>query len=380
MSSTSCGIPAPRTLSGSPKETAKEAPTVVPRRIGAWKLTQNQLIPFPESYPLERSHVYIKGLEVQAVVTSISECLRQESIAAVYENNKVRLIPRESILMTEGFTHIDLHQALAHAETPEHVRLCIRLFLDEEQVVVEVQRRSGCCFLFHQAAKSILCAAKGMKPQRLPTFKIPECVKAKVNFSFEDSTEEAVQIASGLLKKDRYDAHLLGMESLVQLTKGATSTKAAHALFHGQVLDNILSLIQSWRMHHEDMDVCVVSDTEKDYFAMMHRYALTVLANCLNALEQASELEQLLGTQYRLVADELLSVLIDELKNAEQRPHDAWQACRCLKTLLRSSKDTKMRAVGLGAPKAATSALNEGACTHLHLEEECRKLQVELGR
>jgi hypothetical protein len=356
-----------------------EAPIVVPRRTGQWKLTQSQLIPLPESYPLERSHVCIEGSDVHAVATSIAECLRQESIAAVYDNNKVRLIPRDSIIMTTAFTHIALHQAMALAETPEHVCLCIRLFLDEEKIVVEVQRRSGCCFLFHQSAKSILRAAKGMKPQRLPTFKIPECVKAEADLSFEDSTEEAVQIASGLLKKDRYDAHLLGMESLVKLTK-ATSTKAAHALFQGQVLDTILSLIQSWRMHQEDKDDYVIPEMEKDYFALMHRNALTVLANCLNALEQAGELEQLIGTQDRLVADELLSVLIDELGGAEQRPHDACQACRCLKTLLRSSKDIKMRAVGLGAPKAATSALNEGVCTHLRLEEECRKLQVEIGR
>jgi hypothetical protein len=319
-------------------------------------------------------------LEAQDVVTSISECLRQESIAAVYDNNKVRLIPRESILTSQAFTHIALHQALALAETPEHVRLCIRLFLDEEQIVVEVQRRSGCCFLFHQAAKSILCAAKGKKPQRLPTFKIPECVKADADLSFEDSTEEAVQIASGLLKKDRYDAHLLGIESLVQVTKKATSTTAARALFRGEVLDTILSLIQSWQMHQKDKDDYVIPEMEKDYCVKMHRNALTVLANCLNALEQAGELEELLGTQDRLVADELLSVLIDDLESAEQRPHDAWQACRCLKTLLRSFKDTKMRAVGLGAPKAATIALNEGACTHLRLEEECRKLQVEIGR
>ena len=220
-----------------------------------------------------------------------------------------------------------------------------------------------------------------MEPQRLPSFKIPECVKAEAaDLSLEDCTEEAVQIASGLLKKDQYDAHILGMESLVQLTKASSTTKVARALFQGHVLDTILSLIQSWRMHQEDKDDNVIPEMEKDYFAMMHRNALTVLANCLSALEQASELHQVLSTQDRLIADELLSVLINELGSAEQRPHDAWQACRCLKTLLRSSKETKMRAVDLGAPIAVTSAYNEGALTHLHLEEECEKLQVEIGQ
>lgn len=221
-----------------------------------------------------------------------------------------------------------------------------------------------------------------MKPQRLPTFTIPECVlKAEAEVTQQDPTEEAIAIASGLLKKDRYDAHLLGMESLVQLTKAtSTSTKAALALFHGNVLDTILSLIQSWRMSQEQEDQQVIDEMEEDYLAMMHRNALTVLANCLNALEQTGELTQVIGCQERLVADELLSVLIDELGSAEQRPHDACQACKCLKTLLRSSKDTKIRALELGAPKAATSALNEGVCTHLHLEDEARTLQVEIYR
>lgn len=270
------------------------------------------------------------------------------------------------------------------AETSEHVKLCIRLFLDDEQVVVEVQRRSGCCFLFHQSAKAILRASKGMKQQRLPTFSIPDSViKAEAKQHSEqqqDLTEEAVEIASQLLKKERHDAHLLGLESLVQLTKAtSTSTKAALALVRGNVLDTILSLIQAWRLSQQD-DALSMDEMEKDYFAMMHRNALTVLANCLNALEQAGELTKVLGTHERLVADEILSVLIGELCSASDRPHDACQACKCLQTLLRSSEDTKMRALELGAPKAATSALNEGVCTHLILEEEARTLQVEIER
>jgi hypothetical protein len=311
-------------------------------------------------YPLERSHVYIDTSNVQDVATNIAECLRKESIAAVYDN----------------------HKAMVLAETPQHVKLCIRLFLDDERVVVEVQRRSGCCFLFHQTAKAILRASMGMKQQRLPTFTIPDCVlKAEAEQTEQDPTEEAVEIASGLLRKERLDAHLLGMESLVQLTKATgTSTKAALAIVQCNVLDTILSLIQSWRMSQEQVLDDAMDEMEKDYFAMMHRNALTVLANCLNALEQAGELTQVIDSQEHLVADQLLSVLIEELDNAEQRPHDACQACKCLKSLLRSSEDTKIRALELGAPEATASALNEGVCTHLRLEEEALRLQVEMDR
>lgn len=268
------------------------------------------------------------------------------------------------------------------AETPQHVKMCIRLFLDDEQIVVEVQRRSGCCFLFHQSAKAILRSAKGMKQQRLPSFTIPDCVKAQAEEQEQDPTEEAVEIACGLLKKDRYDAHLLGLESLVQLTKATSSCqKAALKVFESNVLDTILSLIQSWRMSQDVDDQQVAMDEmEKDYFAMMHRNALTVLANCLVALEQTGKLSQVIDSQERLVADQLLSVLIEELENAQERPHDACQACKCLKTLLRSCDDTKKRAMELGAPRAAASAFNEGVCTHLHLEQEAKTLSMEMDR
>lgn len=269
------------------------------------------------------------------------------------------------------------------AETPQHVKLCIRLFLDEDQIVVEVQRRSGCCFLFHQCAKAILRAAKGMQQQRLPTLSIPDCVlkaEAEEEEESQDPTEEAVTLAADLLKKDRYDAHLLGMESLVQLTKAtSTSTKAALALVDANVLDTILSLIQSWRMSQDDSQV-VADEMEQDYFCMMHRNALTVLANVLNALEQTGQLNQVLAAEQRLIADQLLAILIDEVQNADERPHDACQACKCLKTLLATSDETKMRALELGASKAATSAINQGVCTHLLLEQEARTLQVEMER
>lgn len=275
------------------------------------------------------------------------------------------------------------HKAMALAETSEHVRLCIRLFASKKQTIVEIQRRSGCCFLFHQSAKAILCAAKGLKVQRLPTFTIPDSVKAQAAFEDydDDDVKEGVEIATSLLKKDRYDSHLLGMESLVHLTKQtSTSTKAAHALFQGHVLDTILSLVQSWRLHKEDNATTAIPEMDKDYFVMMHRNALTVLANCLTSLENAGELEQVLTKQDELVADELLSVLIQELKNAEERPHDACQACKCLHSLLRISKKTKMRAVELGASKAVISAYNEGVCGHLMLEQEASSLQIEIDR
>jgi hypothetical protein len=271
------------------------------------------------------------------------------------------------------------------AETPEHVRFCIRLFLgSSDQTIVEVQRRSGCCFLFHQSSKAILRAAQGLKPAPPMKLQVPDCVKqleqgdAKIDAIMEDDLE----IASSLLKKDRYDAHLLGMESLVQLTNMTTSNcsvSAARAiLMTPSVLDIILSLIQSWQMYQgaDESAASLDNEMDQDYLAMMHRNALTVLANCLTALDTATDdLNSVVTESERILTDSLLTTLIQELASAEQRPHDACLAAKCLKTLCKTSAATKSRIEDLGAKEALRMAMNEGVCSHCMLEHESKQLE-----
>jgi len=89
-SPSSFGVPAPRPLSAVAPKTAPLISTLSKYTNGPWKLEKKQLLPLPEVYPLERSHVYIDTPNVQDVATNIAECLRKESIAAVYDNQKVR--------------------------------------------------------------------------------------------------------------------------------------------------------------------------------------------------------------------------------------------------------------------------------------------------
>lgn len=87
-SPSSFGVPAPRALS-EPKAPPPVISTLEQNKNGPWKI--ENLLPLPEVYPLERTHVYIDALDVQNVAEKIAECLRKESIAAVFDNNKVRL-------------------------------------------------------------------------------------------------------------------------------------------------------------------------------------------------------------------------------------------------------------------------------------------------
>lgn len=91
-------VPTPRPIKVSPKAVVvapivKSDPTTAP-----WKLSKSQLQPLPDGYPLERTHAYVESAaQVQNVAMNISECLRKESIAAVYDNNEVRLELAETL-------------------------------------------------------------------------------------------------------------------------------------------------------------------------------------------------------------------------------------------------------------------------------------------
>jgi hypothetical protein len=268
------------------------------------------------------------------------------------------------------------------AETKEHVQFTIRLWSDKEQVVVEIQRGSGCSFLFCQASKAILRAAKGScAPKPVRCFKIPDCVPQQSLSECQKLIEDDLEIACQLLKNDRFDTHLLGMESLVHLTNATKcGSFAAQCIISGDFLSTLLCLVESFRMHERSTrDETTLSVMEEEHFSMMHRHALTVLANCLASLEESGELEQVLAQRKELLSESLLELLVHEVSQSNTRPHDACQAVRCMQCLVRASSQLKALACQLGAPKALDSAHREGASRHCTLEQESRKLQMDIS-
>jgi len=284
-----------------------------------WKVETLKALPI--AYLVERTNVYVPDATPQEVASRVADCLRQESIAATYNNS----------------------EALVEAETKEHVQFAVRLWSDKDQVLVEIQRTAGCCFLFHQSAKAVLRAAKGLRKQQPQiSFTIPDCVPQETEEESKQCTQEGLEIALDLLKKDRLDAHMLAIESLVYLTKATKNRSfAAHCILCGEFRSTILCLVESFRMHKSTS--VALSQMEEEHLTIMHRNALTVLANCLVALEHSGELLHVLGQQEEFRSNTLLATLVDEVGSAEQRPHDACQAARCLQSLFRASDDTKQQ-------------------------------------
>jgi hypothetical protein len=379
-------MPAPLRTT-SVKATAKAS--TQPAQV--WNL--NELHPLPVAYPLERSNVYVANCSPQEVAYRICETLRTESIAATFSHeDKVRLtqIMRSSTTgvfttrvsslakqkhPTDALFFYSL-QNLLIADTKDCVQFAVRLFADQDKVVVEIQRKTGCSFLFHQVVKAVLRSAKGMtsaEPHSNRRFTIPSCVPKETQEEKQKCMEEGLGIAFNLLKNDRLDAHMLAMESLSQLTR-ATECKAfaANKVLCGDFMERLISLVES------GLSLTPLSELEQQHFTMMHRHALTVLANSLSAIDESGELLSVLSIRSELTSKSLLAALVSDLEAANERPHDACQAARCIQALVRSAQ-VKAELIDLDAMSVIFSACTAGAGLNAMLEQESKKLRLHFA-
>ena len=305
---------------------------------------------------------------------------------------------------------------------------------EKSGIVVELQRRKGDSIAFHRYSRYILDAAVGdfdaddhnpdidfvysKKVQRLLNIEL-----GKSKATEHENAVIAIEIAHGLLMKDRMDARQLGLESLCLLTDPkktglATALIASHVVLLGTargiegletgegkdeiVLDEapfqgirsaILSLIQFHRIGDDDFD----EEDDEESMSALHNLALAVLANALDVVENQDRYDEnpeetdkkpsglrtassakIAGTFLQESSDisknELLSTLISELGKASEKPHNACLSAKSVGSLCRASMKAKKRAKELGAKDVVRTALEVGVRTHLKLETECNKV------
>ena len=220
----------------------------------------------------------------------------------------------------------------------------MKLFEDEHQLVVEVQRRTGCSYVFHQCSKAVLRAAKGHESRRdVPQFTIPDSIRKTAQSDKVNVDEEALEHSFDLLAKERVDAQLLGMQSLIKLSERVP-------------LGNRVTIIIN-RVNERPAD-------DDEFGVMLRRDALTVLANSLAECQP-----------FELLSDDLLRVLIADLTDSDL--HTAHQAARCL-TAICQCRPLKALLTKMGASPATVMAKEEGSSRHKLLEREAQLLQLEL--
>ena len=387
--------------------------------------------PVPAFYPLERSSRFIVD-KLETVAARISEANRVLSIHAVYDDEN----------------------ATADLSTTENVEMYLSLWKTsngEEGIVVEIQRRKGDSIAYHRYARCILDVAAGeldikehvksngddidlvytKKVNRLINLEVPNDAVSERNNAIV-----ALEIAHGLLMKDRMDARLLGLESLCLLTdprktgnKTALITSRVVLLGTAQIDEEdlidggdetpfqeiqktILSLVQFRRIGEDsDFDDEKEESSEEEHITILHNLALAVLANALDVISNEDMLAE--GDSYspsapeevtrgnrrridtsesiseRFLEDslecgagsenkEIMKTLINELGKANMKPHNACLSAKCLRSLCRASDKARNRAKELGAKTVVQTALDVGTRTHLKLERECSKVMTEL--
>lgn len=312
----------------------------------------------PADYTLVRTNVYVKNSSVQSVVDRITKELRASSFSI-----DVKGIDNENSLLVE---------------TPNGTKLVISLFGQNEMIVVEVRRHSGCSFQFRDAAKSILRASKGLK-QQVPIssrkFSIPLALPKRSIEAQRECIRDDFEISYKMLLSEKVDAHLLALENMGKMTSGTNhGTQDAAAklvLSNRDCLKRILSLVD---IYNKDRSMLGM---ESCYNSILCRKILQVLANSCEAINKCDLADILSTTNHDLKSRSFLSLLLTSLHEASSRPHDAFQAARCMRCLL-VSKEVESLLVEMSVFDAISSAHNVGLTFHQDLERESNQLMGKL--
>lgn len=294
-----------------------------PEMLGLWNPTT--LKPVPAFYPLEKSSRLVEDEHPHQIIARLTECLRTLSIQADYNNES----------------------ANAHLLTAENVEMHLSLWKTQphcfpQGIVVELQRRKGDSMAFHRYSRSILDAAVGdwdpvqlrrnvCEDTHIYSKKVQRLLQMELqnrNLHEHENAVIAIEIAHGLLMKDRMDARQLGLESLCLLTDPRktgmiTAVLTSHVVLLGstsgvmipgvsdQQAENlmmdegpfqdirtaILSLVQFSRLSEDDEDedgfdvADVGASTDKEHMVLLHNLALAVLANALDVIEHPERYE-----------------------------------------------------------------------------------------
>lgn len=341
-----------------------------------WKVKTNDLE--MASFPLERTHREIPGVEAEVVCARISEALRRLSIEADFNDKEAR----------------------AKCRTGDYACFHIRLFAGSEEgqpVVVECQRRSGPGMSFMQSCRAILGAAEGkevtaevMKKKMPPFIKCPvanmKCLQGVVPAKADREAEVAVALnkAVELLRKDQHDSSVLAMEHLCCLTDPLktcpeTAMKASKIIIVSgdedkyNIREEMTTLLERDGIS-PDFDH---SDAGHNHFDRLRHEALLVFSNSLALIAKDGSLER--AIQEEEWFDEfLIPTLMDHVRSAKTSPNNASVATCCLNSLMSCSTVARGLVREYDGMQVIGQAHEHGAQYHELLAEETRRCMKAL--
>lgn len=322
-----------------------------------WRVPNSALECVPEYFVLERTSRFVGGTCASVVSARISDCLRSRSIMAEFDNKRAK----------------------AKCTNQDFVQFRIRLYAGrgdfKHGVIVEVQRRNGSGISFMQDCRAVLDAAEeyysGADPGLFEAYQVSEleCVKGDRKARQKDF-EHALTLAFSLLQSGREDCHLLAIDSLSALTDLSKTDKddaivAAKSIISedNRIAFETMSSFLNERRTDEEIE------GGPNISCKARNLVLLVLSNIFHLAESDARLQDSITSRSWFV-DQLVPIIVEDLKNANGSPHDAHLAAKSLSTLSVFSAEAKRKAREIGALMALSGASEFGHGNHKALAKE----------
>ena len=309
----------------------KDAAAIIPH--GTW--ATDKLCRLGMYHPVEPAHATFPKAQLALVLDQLTDCFRALSCHVLYEDNLLS----------------------AACLSPEQVEFQVTLFetaqpaAHEETILMELQRRAGDSFVFHQDyVRPIMAVIQGnapvagilterKRPDRRAGESMDHLSQQIVGFAalplHEDDVTVALELATNLVTADRLDARRLGMESLATMldtskTGWSTACQVARALIL-PTNDNAQRLAQTLLRYLLERPA-VPTEASKHPFDEDHLAfeALNVWSHAwqVGADDLDTPLEHFCDVA--CPADALCQALMDRVVAVHARPHAATLALQAL--------------------------------------------------
>lgn len=319
--------------------------------VRKWHVEHATLESRPTDFPPLRTTRTVLATPAHVISNRISDCLQSRSIKTKFSKSESNL---------------------AKCRNTDFCNFTIRLYSgDEGGVLVEIQRLCGDCMSFMRDCRAILDVAEGKtedsqvveeKPLylRLPVSEMAFVKTASLPPVTQEEQADSVNVTADLLSSRQSDSNMLGMESLVIQTDPLKTMKSTAILASRRILCPNDPGNSSFNMHNYVMTLVIygkddittsedsVPTPQEEHSMKLRNLAMSALFNALSLFSSENLLQMTIASSNEWYTSVLIPKLLEDLSTAENHPHDACYATRCLSILAKSSMDfaTKMQEEG----------------------------------
>lgn len=375
---------APRPLQKTLPKRSKSESAIVRK----WIVEHATLEERPTDFPPLRTTRTVAGTPANVISNRISDTLQARSIKTKFSKTEANL---------------------AKCRNTDFCKFTIRLYSGEEGgVMVEIQRLCGDCMSFMRDCRAILDAAEGRtekdvhvtasqeeKPLylRLPVSEMAFVKRASLPEISQEEQVASVNVTADLLSSRKSDSNMLGMESLVIQTDPLKTMKSTAILASRRILCPRDPGNTSFNMHNYVMSLLIYGNEQEataeestsfsafeDHNTRLRNLAMSALLNALSLVSSEDLLLRMIAPNQEWYTSVMIPKLLQDLSTAENHPHDACYAIRCLSILAKSSGEfaTKMQDEGgYDALKAAEEVGTREFALLARDADSCHKILTE---